>query len=247
MLIKNKDKFILGSVLMIGFFGVLILMFLPIYGPNKENFLSLSDNIFNRLAKGSAYFIPKLQKDVQKYLGITFNLEINPRKPEDTPADTQRRIHFIKLLYEKQGASVEINEHTVKISGDLGQVLTSALEDADNMYWNKGEFIRNKYEVQDEKGLFRQWHFTLGQLQKDYILKKKTEEAKIINSVLTKAIEPAYNFYKIEPQKLSEQAWLVLGLLLFYIIYTIWFGYSILLLFEGFGLSTKKAKIKKEV
>jgi hypothetical protein len=37
------------------------------------------------------------------------------------------------------------------------------------------------------------------------------------------------------------------GLLLFYVMYTMWWGFAIFFLFEGFGLTMKKSKIKKEV
>jgi hypothetical protein len=36
-------------------------------------------------------------------------------------------------------------------------------------------------------------------------------------------------------------------LLVFYIAYTMWWGFSIFFFFEGIGLSMKKAKVKKEV
>ena len=36
------------------------------------------------------------------------------------------------------------------------------------------------------------------------------------------------------------------GLLVFYVFYTMWWGYAIFYMFEGFGLTMKKAKVKKE-
>jgi len=64
---------------------------------------------------------------------------------------------------------------------------------------------------------------------------------------MTAAIEPAYNFYGIQAVKISEKAGVATGLLVFYVLYTIWYGFGVLYIFEGLGLSTKKAKVKKEV
>ena len=64
---------------------------------------------------------------------------------------------------------------------------------------------------------------------------------------MKKGIEPAFNFYDIEPQKVSDKALTVTGLLLFYILYTMWWGYAIFCIFDGLGLSMTKAKVKQEV
>jgi hypothetical protein len=37
------------------------------------------------------------------------------------------------------------------------------------------------------------------------------------------------------------------GLLVFYVIYTMWWGFAIFYMFDGIGLTMKKAKVKKEV
>jgi capsid portal protein len=63
---------------------------------------------------------------------------------------------------------------------------------------------------------------------------------------MKKAIEPAYNFYKIDGQKVVDHAGMLSGLLVFYVAYTMWWGYAIFYLFDGFGLTMKKAKVKKE-
>ena len=77
-------------------------------------------------------------------------------------------------------------------------------------------------------------------------MRGKITESKIVSDVMKKAVEPAYNFYKIEGQKVSEKAGLMTGLLIFYVAYTMWWGYAIFYMFDGLGLSMKKAKVKKE-
>ncbi len=83
----------------------------------------------------------------------------------------------------------------------------------------------------------------------DKELKKqgKIGEAKIVSDVMKKAVEPAYNYYKVEAQQVAEKAGLMSGLLVFYVVYTMWWGFAIFYMFDGIGLTMKKAKVKKEV
>ena len=65
--------------------------------------------------------------------------------------------------------------------------------------------------------------------------------------VMKKAVETAYNFYGISPERVSDRIGLMTGLLVFYVVYTLWWGFAIFFIFEGIGLTMKKAKVKKEV
>ncbi len=49
----------IGLLLGVTFFGVLALIFSPVFGEGR-NGLEYSDALFNKLAKGSSYFVPKL-------------------------------------------------------------------------------------------------------------------------------------------------------------------------------------------
>lgn len=243
----RKKELTLGIIFTIIFIGVLVVMFQPLFGEG-ENFLAYADKIFNRLAKGSAYFIPKIKPQVENFRGQTLDIVIDLKKPTDSPEDIAKRLELCIKLYTLVGAKVEVQEESkLHIVGDLGQILSGALEDAEAMYWNKGETIKEKYGYQDEKKMFRQWHNTLSAINKKLILEKKTEQANIVNTVVTKAIEPAYNFYGVKPQSVKQQAGILVGLLIFYVIYTIWWGFAVMFFMEGLGLSTKKPKVKKEV
>ena len=128
--------------------------------------------------------------------------------------------------------------------------MAAALEDSDQMYHNNGDYIKKKYGVEDYekmKQMFRQWHNAFKGIHKQLTLQKKVNEADFIKKVITAAIEPAYNFYGIDAVKISEKAGLAAGFLVFYVLYTIWYGYGVLYLFEGLGLSAKKPKVKKEI
>jgi len=57
-----------------------------------------------------------------------------------------------------------------------------------------------------------------------------------------KPIETAYNYYKVEAIQVKDKAVLMTALLVFYVIYTMWWGFAIYFLFDGVGLSMSKAK-----
>jgi hypothetical protein len=245
----DKKHLAWGLILLISFVGLFILIILPIY-PGGLNGLEYADELFNKLAKGSCYQIPKLKKDVEKYKGIVFDVVIDAKKPTDKPGDAEKRAERIAKVFTINGAKAEVQGSKVHITGDFGAIMAAALEDSDQMYHNNGDYIKKKYGVEDDekmKQMFRQWHNAFTAIHKQFMLQKKVKEANFIKKVMTAAIEPAYNFYGIQAVKISEKAGLAAGFLVFYVLYTIWYGYGVLYLFEGLGLSAKKPKVKKEV
>lgn len=252
----HKKHLSLGIVMAISFWVVLFLMFSPIFPKTSEgqpqNGLQWADEMFNTLAKGSSYFISNVQKNNEKFMGRMFSVAINLSKPEDKPGDAEKRAQRAsKLFTMNPGAKVEVNGAEMKIEGDLGLVLKAALDDADMMFKNEGDKIKAKYAdamaTTDEKQMFRQWNNVLPKLDKVFKKEKMIEESKITSDVTKKAIEAAYNFYKVDAVKVKDKAGLMTFLLVFYVAYTMWWGFAIFYIFEGLGLSMKKAKEKKEV
>jgi len=244
MLVRNKKTFGMGVVFAISFVSVLVLIFSPVFG--GKNGLQFADDTFNRLSKGSSYFIPKVAKSNEKFMGKMFSVNIKVDKPEDKPGDAEKRAANISKVFTTAGANVVVTGAALKIEGDLGKTLASALQDSDAMFKNEGEKIKARYGTDDEKKMFRQWHNALGKITKEFQKGKKIEEAKIVSDVMKKAVEPAYNFYKVEGEKVVDHAGMMSGLLVFYVAYTLWWGYAIFYMFDGLGLSMKKAKVKKE-
>jgi hypothetical protein len=208
--------------------------------------------MFNTLAKGSSYFIPKVQQNNEKFMGKMFSATIEMSKPEDKPGDAEKRAERASKLFTiNPGATVEVKGAALKIDGDLGLVLKAALDDADVMFKNEGDKIKAKYAeamaTDDEKQMFRQWNNVLPKIDKSLKKEGKIEDAKIVSDVTKKAIEASYNFYKVEPVKVKDKMGLMTFLLVFYVVYTLWWGFAIFFIFEGLGLSMKKAKVKKEV
>jgi hypothetical protein len=252
----QKRHMAYGILLAISFIVVLVLIFSPIFPKTTEgepqNGLQWADEMFNSLAKGSSYFIPRVAKSNEEFMGKMFTVSIKLGKPEDKPGDGEKRAERAsKLFTVNEGARVEVNGAELKIEGDLGKVLAAALRDSETMYRNEGEKIKALYgtvmKTEDEKQMFRQWWNVLDKMNKQFMIEKKATEVKIVSAVMKKAVEAAYNFYKVDAVKVKEKAGLMVFLLVFYVVYTMWWGFAIFFIFEGIGLSMKKAKVKKEV
>jgi hypothetical protein len=236
MLVRHKGMFNTGILLAISFLGVLALIFSPLFGGGK-NGLEYSDDLFNKLSKGSSYFIPDITKKVQKFAGKEVSFTVKTDK-----ADAAAKV------FMATGAQVGTPQGgELKLTADLGKLLAAVLADADSMYHNKGSEVVARYPGMDEKAVLKLEWDVLNKAIKELQKEKKIDEANVINDVLKKGVEPAYNFYKIPAEDILGKAWTVVGLLVFYVVYTMWWGYAIFYLFDGIGLSMKKAKVKKEV
>jgi hypothetical protein len=71
-------------------------------------------------------------------------------------------------------------------------------------------------------------------------------EAQVVDQVLRRAVEPGNNFFGVTPARVSDHLLLMAGMLLFYVLYTLWYGFAIFDLFEGVGLTMTKSKVKQE-
>lgn len=219
------------------FIGMLVAIFSPVM--HGKNMLQFADNNFNMLAKGSSYFIPKVSKEAEKFKGRQIEAAIKiDRKKYDPGA-------AVKIL-AAAGARASVDGETLRLKGDLGGMLKAAIRDSEDMYNNNGKAISRRYGI-DEKTAMKAWWFVFNLSGKEMKKAKRMEESNILGEVNEKALEPSYNFYKIEAKKVSRNAALLTALLLFYVIYTLLWGYAIFFLFEGIGLTMKKAKIKAEI
>jgi hypothetical protein len=237
MIVKNKKMFSVGAFLALTFFGVLALIFSPVFG-NGMNGLTYADDMFNKLSKGSSYFIPKVAKSNEKFMSTNVVVTVKLEKSEQNAAT-------IKIM-TAAGAVVKDASSQLEISGNLGAIMSKVLQDADDMYKNDGKKVADRYGM-DEKEVMSSWWNVLKVMDKELKKQGKIEDAKIISDVMKKAVEPAYNYYKVEAQQVADKAGIMTGLLVFYVIYTMWWGFAIFYMFDGIGLTMKKAKVKKEV
>lgn len=234
----NKKSLSAGAFLALTFFGVLALIFSPVFGEGK-NGLVFADDLFNKLSKGSSYFIPAVARNNEKFKATDIAVVIKLDKPE------QMNPLALKLL-AAAGAQAGNASPELKITGNLGGIMTQVLGDADDMFKNEGAKVSGRYAT-DEREVMTSWWNILKGMDKELKKQGRIAEAKIVSDVMKKAVEPSYNFYQIEGQKVTEKAGLMTGLLVFYVAYTMWWGFAIFYMFDGVGLTMKKAKVKKEV
>ena len=211
--------------MLLGFFVLLGVIFMPIFkGHNGLNFL---DNLYNSISKGSAYYIPQAMEKVKKYEGTIVDLRL-------TMKDEQQARKSVKLL-EAGGATVTVAGNLLEVKGDIGAILHNSLVDADFMYFNDGAKIVEKYGY-DERQAFYNLFQSLKAMKKNLNKQERFEEAEMVSTVTKKAVEVAYNYYGIEPQSAKDCLLLVVFSLIFYVFYTLWYGFGIMFLFDGLGL-----------
>ncbi len=225
-MIERKKVFYGGCGLFLGFIVVLVILFLPIFGQGK-NGLDYMDSLYNTISKGSAYYIPGLREDAKEFAGKAIAVEIEMSGEKQAKATA--------LLFEKSGAAATASGSLLRVEGDLGNILANCLDDSDAMFKNRGEAINTKYGYPEKRVLYNWW--TALKLTDKALKKQKLfPEAAFIDAVKKKAVECSYNFYKIEPQDITDQIGLVLFSLVFYVVYTMWYGFAIMFMFEGWGL-----------
>ncbi|HML62220.1 hypothetical protein [Solidesulfovibrio sp.] len=236
MLVTDKKLFIKGFALLATFAVVLLLIFSPIF-PGGVNGLHFSDDLFNKLSKGSSYFIPKVAAEAKQYEGKRISVEVKFKTPEDAK--------LAQTLIGKVGGTAEPKGETVAVSGDLGAMLAKVLEGADELYKDQDTQLQAFYGMDGKKAM-KGWWTTFTAMIKPLQRAKLIEEANMLNTVNQKAIEPAYNFYGIPAESIMTKIPTVTTLLVFYVVYTMWYGFAIFDIFNGIGLSMSKSKIKKE-
>ena len=97
----------------------------------------------------------------------------------------------------------------------------------------------SKYGYNERQVLYNWWK-ACKEMDKDLKRQKRFEEATVVTLLKKKAVETSYNYYKIEPQKITDRIGVVIFSLVFYVIYTMWYGFAIMYMFEGWGLQLEE-------
>jgi hypothetical protein len=219
-----------GYLLLASFFAVLVAIFMPLFpGPHgkKINGLDYLDNFFNELSKSSAYYIPEQIKKAEQYNGQQFTTTLKMKSTEEAAVTAK--------LFTANNIVAETDDVKVKVSGDFGAMITIMLKDADLMYNNDGQTLVAKYGV-DERQTIYSWYQSLAAMEKDMTKAGQFAQAKFVKNCMSKAVEPAYNYYKVQAKPVKEEIFLLVAALAFYVIYTMWYGFGLLYLFEGAGI-----------
>jgi hypothetical protein len=224
-MIANKKEFYGGFGLFVAFFVILFIIFSPVF--NGQNGMEYLDDLYNSISKGSANYIPKVKKETDTFKGNTVNMAL---KMKD-----EKQAQQTAMLFTNAGATAEVSGAQLNVSGDLGNILTNCIEDSKSMYNNDGATVSNKYGYNERQVLYN-WHTALKAADKDLKKQKLFKEAKVVALVIKKVVETSYNYYTIEPQKITDKMGIVIFSLVFYVGYTLWYGFAILFMFEGWGL-----------
>lgn len=224
-MIADKKEFTGGMVLLVLFFVVLYVMFLPIF--NGKNAMAYLDHLYNTISKGSVYYIPGIQEEVDKHGEKSVELTLK----YETGIEASQSVE----LFGKAGLDARLDGMSLSVSGPLGTMLGAALKDSDLMYHNDGSTLDGKYAVEPRRVMYN-WWTTLALMDKVLKDQGEFEAAKVTSTVLKKGVETAYNYYEIEPAKISDEIGMVIFSLVFYVVYTLWYGFAILFVFEGWGL-----------
>ena len=224
----KKKPLVIGTTLALTFWATLITMFMPIF--EGETAFEASDKLFNTISKGSTHYIPKLINDGKQYDGQNVDMELS--------LESEALAREAEMILSKAGVDASHNGVKITIKGDLGKVYSAVLQDSDDMFYNKGKQVSGRYGIDEKRTLFVWWH-VLREVAKSFNKignKENFVTAKYTNEVTARGVEVAYNFYGIQPESVSSKAFILTGVLLFYVIYTLWWGFAIFYLAEGAGL-----------
>lgn len=215
-----------GIIMLITFFILLGIIFSPVF-PGKVNGLDYMDNLFNMISKGSSYFIPDSLQKSDTFAGKAIAVKVS--------FDDEKRVTEMAKQLTTSGVQVTAGGKELAINGDMAKILKAGLTDADFMFKNEGQPLIDKYGFSERQAMVN-WHNLFKKIGADLTKQKKFDEAKPFAEIQKKALEPAYNYYGVKAESWKDNIALVLFALVFYVVYTLWYGFGLMYLFEGMGL-----------
>ncbi len=233
MLIVNKKQFGISFFMIIVFAVVLFLMFSPLF--NGQNAFQASDGLFNSISKASTNHMAELHAILDK---LEHNDASQSLIMPQTVGDN------LVVMLNKAGAKASYTENELKVSGDLKVIFKRILADSEAMFNNNGEALKSAYGIDPKTAMYDWWVYTNAS-SKAYKLVKKFAASKVLEEIKTKGVEVGYNYFGVAPTPASERVGITTFALVFYVVYTLWWGYAIFFLCEGLGLMMVKSS-KKE-
>jgi len=255
MAIANTKKFSFGLIMLIGFFVALFVMFLPVFGTNADgsgkNAFNVLDDLYNSVSKGSSDFNAEVEEKAAEFNGeeISFTAKAEaapanpvpgmPARPEAAKPEemAKQMVKIIETAGAKATASEDGGKWSVKVSGDFGKILGAAIADSKTMYENNGKALEAKYGFNAQQAMTDWWMmFNSPQSKMNEQGGEAFEQSKMLKEANEKSVEPSYNYYTVQAESPSSKALPILLSLGGYVLYTIWYGFSLLFMFEGWGL-----------
>lgn len=237
MIIVRKKPFFLGVALLAGFlviFCVILTPLIPVEG-EKLNGLQFSDQVFNELSKGSSNFLYMAREASASMRGKIATLDI-PLKNGAQGQIEQR------LLANAHAEDVNSDSGRLAFKVDLGILLGQATSDSALFYDNEEDRLFAKYSGLEPLEVSRAWWDLLTPVARQLQLRGETAASNAVDTVIRRALEPGNNYFGIPAKKISDNIPLISFFLLFYIIYTVWYGFAIYEIFSGLGLMATSAE-----
>jgi hypothetical protein len=227
-MITNKKKFYQGFIGLAIFIALLSVMFMPLFGGDTA--FVWADDLFNRIAKDSSYTVPSLLVESEKWDGtqLTTSATMNDAEQAQQTA----------AMYTMAGAQTTVSDKKVTINGDLGTITQAALTDSSIMYKNNETELSDKYGYNDMQVMYN-WWLSFDKIRKNLDTQGLSSERNFVQKVQQKAIEPAYNFEGIEPKSAASSTGILVAAMVFYVFYTLLYGFSLMFIFEGLGFASK--------
>ena len=228
-MIHNKKEFNGGIALLVAFFIVLFAMFQPLF--DGHNAMAYLDNLYNSISKGSAYYVPNLKEEAKTVAGYQVDVTFSMKSEAQAAGSV--------ALLTAAGATAAADGKSLTVKGDYAAILNACLEDADAMYNNDGAALKAKYPAyadKDDRQALYDWNTILSGFDEALKDQKAFAQAKVATNIQSKVVETAYNYYSVVPEQIKDKMGIVIFSLAFYVIYTMWYGFGILFVFEGWGL-----------
>lgn len=229
MLIRNKKEFAIGFGMTAVFFAILAYLFTPSFG--GKNAFEASDGLFNSISKASTNHFPTLRETI---------LGLEPLAADQNLAIPAPISANLTAMLQHLGVRAEAENGTLHILGSLNAILKRMVTDSQLMYANNGQALETSYGIPARQVAYAWWVYA-GAAAKAFKHDKRFASAKVLEEVRTRAVEVGYNYYGVEATPVTERAGITAFALIAYVVYTMWWGFSIFFLAEGLGLVMKKS------
>ena len=237
-MIRDKKAFILGIVMMISFMGIYAYMMSPSFG-NGRNGLEFADDMFNSISKGSTVSIVEGEaKKAANWQGTSIDVNIPAKSPEQAQ-------QWASQYQTIAGVQVTAAQDKVSLKGDLGNIYATIAEDSLSMYENLGTPLKDKYGVDPREATYN-WYASSKEISKALDKQERFKESAAIQGLQKKIIEPSYNYYGVETMQVKDHKGTMTFMLVFYMLYTLWYGFAIYYLCQGLGITMSKQAKKAE-
>ena len=185
----------------------------------------------------------KMTEEAHAEMGVPTSFTTGPVGESDESDQGVRlaQAQRIAELFRKAGATVSVDKTKVKVEGDLGKIMAAAVADSEIAFENQEGALRKKYgypaeDKQADQHVLYDWYMGIDNAQKDLTVQQEFDQSKTLMELNERAVEPAYNYYGIEAAS-PKSEWFALVLAnIGYVLYTVWYGFALLFMFEGWGL-----------